>query len=359
MFKSKSYYRLATISLLWLLGLSMPVKSEPNLPINPPEIAPAKQDSKGRYLNINQNLPGVSIKVRAPFFARRVATAFKSKDGAPKRIANDGSSLRLATAASEPTATWIGHATFLVQMENLTFLTDPIWSNRPSPVPFAGPNRYVKPGMALEDLPPIDFVVISHNHYDHLDIPTLRKLAKRNTETVFFVPLGNAKLLRKKGIQRVEEMNWGEAINFKTATIHCLPTQHWSKRSLTDTRKTLWSSWAITGPQKRFYFAGDTGYFSGFNSIGQALGPFDLAAVPIGAYAPRAMMKSSHMNPEEAIQAALDLRAKKAVAMHFGTFNLSDEPLSEPPMRFKAAAEKTALAGEHSWVLNIGETRQF
>lgn len=359
MLTSKLYYRLAALGLICMLGLTMQVKSEPNPPIDQPDIAPAKQDSKGRYININENLPGVSIKVRAPFFARRVATSFIRKDGAPKRIVNDGALLRLPTAPSEPTATWVGHATFLVQMENLTFLTDPIWSNKPSPVPFAGPNRYVKPGIALKDLPPIDFVVISHNHYDHLDIPTLRKLAKRNADTVFFVPLGNAKLLRKKGIQRVEEMDWGDSIKFKSATIHCLPTQHWSKRSLTDTRKTLWSSWAVTGPQKRFYFAGDTGYFSGFDTIGRALGPFDLAAVPIGAYAPRAMMKSSHMNPEEAIQAALDLRAEKAVAMHFGTFNLSDEPLSEPPSRFKAAAKGTALDGQNSWVLDIGETMQF
>ena len=138
-------------------------------------------------------------------------------------------------------------------MEHVTFLTDPIWSNTPSPVPFAGPNRHVKPGLAIQDLPPIDFVVISHNHYDHLDLPTLRKLAKRNPETIFFVPLGNGKLLRNNGIEQVQEMDWGDSINYKTATIHCLPTQHWSKRSLTDTRKALWSAWAVTGPQRRFF----------------------------------------------------------------------------------------------------------
>jgi N-acyl-phosphatidylethanolamine-hydrolysing phospholipase D len=154
-------------------------------------------------------------------------------------------------------------------------------------------------------------------------------------------------------------MDWGDTVSFKTATIHCLPTQHWSKRSLTDTRKALWSSWAVTGPQRRFFFAGDTGYFSGFKKIGDKLGPFDLAAVPIGAYEPNAMMKASHMNPEEAVQAALDLRANNAVAMHYGTFNLSDEPLAEPPARFKAAAENTSLGDSHSWILDIGETRKF
>ena len=354
MIKKKFSPQFMAVGLICLLGLAMQVKGETER-----SFAPAEQDSKGRYINLDRNLPSVSIKVTAPFFARRVLTAFKSRDGAPQRIANDGEFLRENARHSEPTVTWVGHATLLVQMEHLTFLTDPIWSNRPSPVPFAGPNRYVKPGIAIEDLPPIDFVMISHNHYDHLDVPTLRKLAKRSPDTIFFVPVGNGKLLRKKGIEQVRELDWGETASIKGATIHCLPTQHWSKRSLTDTRKALWSSWAVTGPQRRFYFAGDTGYFEGFKEIGEKLGPFDLAAVPIGAYEPNAMMKASHMNPEEAVQAAVDLQAKTAVAMHFGTFDLSDEPIGEPPLRFKAAAQSTALGDSNSWVLDIGETRSF
>ena len=264
MIKKKFSPQFMTVGLICLLGLAMQVKGETER-----SFAPAEQDSKGRYINLDRNLPGVSIKVTAPFFARRVLTAFKSRDGAPQRIANDGEFLRENARHSEPTVTWVGHATLLVQMEHLTFLTDPIWSNRPSPVPFAGPNRYVKPGIAIEDLPPIDFVMISHNHYDHLDVPTLRKLAKRSPDTIFFVPVGNGKLLRKKGIEQVRELDWGETASIKGATIHCLPTQHWSKRSLTDTRKALWSSWAVTGPQRRFYFAGDTGYFEGFKEIGE------------------------------------------------------------------------------------------
>jgi N-acyl-phosphatidylethanolamine-hydrolysing phospholipase D len=354
MIKKKFPQRLISICLVCILGLAMQVKGEPerNFP-------PAKTDAKGRYTNIDENLPGVSIKVTAPFFLRRVATAFNRRNGAPLRIPNDGVYLRENANHSEPTVTWVGHATLLVQMDHLTFLTDPIWSNKPSPVPFAGPNRYVKPGIAIEDLPPIDFVMISHNHYDHLDLPTLRKLAKRSADTVFFVPVGNGKLLRKNGIDQIQELDWGDTAKIKDATIHCLPTQHWSKRSLIDTRKALWSSWAVTGPQRRFYFAGDTGYFAGFKEIGEKLGPFDLAAVPIGAYEPNAMMKVSHMNPEEAIQAAVDIKAQRAVAMHFGTFNLSDEPLGEPPLRFKAAAQDTIIGEDNSWVLSIGETRKF
>jgi N-acyl-phosphatidylethanolamine-hydrolysing phospholipase D len=187
----------------------------------------------------------------------------------------------------------------------------------------------------------------------------LKSLAKRNPKTIFYVPLGNDDLLRQEGINKIEELDWGQTAVYKGVTVHCLPSQHWSKRSLTDTHKALWSSWAVTSADKRFYFAGDTGYFPGFAQIGESLGPFDLAAVPIGAYEPRAMMRESHMNPEEALRAAIDLQTTRAVAMHFGTFDLSDEPISEPPLRFKAAARKSELSEKDAWVLDIGETRKF
>ena len=313
----------------------------------------------GRFTNIVGEIGHGSFAVRFPFMLRRLSTYFRSGDGAPERVANDGLFLRENSRHSIPTVTWIGHATLLVQMEHVTFLTDPTWSNRPSPVPLIGPGRFVEPGLRLDDLPAIDFVVISHNHYDHLDLPTLQLLSQRNAETVFYVPLGNGELLRRHGIDNVEELDWGQTAKYKGATIHCLPSQHWSKRSLTDDHKALWSSWAVTGADRRFYFAGDTGYFSGFEKIGARLGPFDLVAVPIGAYEPRAMMRESHMNPEEALRAATDLHAVRAVAMHYGTFDLSDEPLSEPPLRFKQAARGSSLANGAAWTLNIGETREF
>ncbi len=217
----------------------------------------------------------------------------------------------------------------------------------------------MEPGIAIEDLPPIDFVVISHNHYDHLDLRTLEALAQRDAETIFYVPVGNGALLQAAGIARVVELDWGDRVTFEGATIHCLPTQHWSKRGVADDQKALWASWAVTGPERRFYFAGDTGFFGGFQRIGEGLGPFDLVAVPIGAYAPRAMMKASHMDPEEAWRAAVALRARRAVAMHFGTFDLSDEPLDEPPTRFRAAAQRMNGSEPAAWVLDIGETRAF
>jgi N-acyl-phosphatidylethanolamine-hydrolysing phospholipase D len=322
-------------------------------------LGPAPRDAEGRFVNTVGELPHGSFGVRFPFFLRRIGGAFRSRADAPERIENDGAFLRENARHSQPTVTWIGHATLLVQMDHVTFLTDPIWSSTPSPVPFVGPSRFVEPGLAFEDLPPIDFVVISHNHYDHLDLPTLEALAARAGETRFFVPLENGALLREEGISNVVELDWGDSVEVKGVRVHCLPTQHWSKRGLGDDRQALWSSWAVVGSERRFYFAGDTGYFEGFARIGQALGGFDLAAVPIGAYEPVRMMRASHLNPEEAVRAALDLGARAAVAMHFGTFDLSDEPLGDPPRRFRAAAEQTGFGIPAAWVLQIGETRGF
>ncbi len=325
----------------------------------PAVLGPAPRDGNGRFTNPAGTLSHGSFGVRFPFFLRRIAGSFRNRPGAPERTPNDGAWLRENARHSEPTVTWVGHATLLVQMDHVTFLTDPIWSKRPSPVSFAGPRRFVPPGIALADLPPIDFVVVSHSHYDHLDVPTLRELAERDAETLFLVPLGNRELLLGKGIENVAELDWGDTRRVEGVTVHCLPAQHWSQRGMNDKDETLWASWAVTGPERRFYFAGDTGYFDGFARIARALGPFDLAAVPIGAYLPVAMMQESHLNPEEAVQAALDLEARRAMAMHFGTFDLSDEPLEEPPRRFREAASATRLGERGSWVLKIGETRRF
>ena len=323
------------------------------------ELGPAPRDADGRFANPVGPLSHGSFALRLSFFLRRIGGTFRGRPGAPGRIDNDGAFLRDNARHSVPAVTWIGHSTLLVQMDHVTFLTDPIWSDKPSPVSFAGPRRFVPPGLALEDLPKIDFVVVSHNHYDHLDLPTLVALAERDPETRFLVPLANAELLRGDGIENVEELDWGETREHAGVTLHCLPAQHWSQRGVDDRRRALWSAWAVTGPERRFYFAGDTGYFDGFTRISEAIGPFDLAAVPIGAYRPVAMMQASHLNPEEAVQAALDLRARQALAMHFGTFDLSDEPLDEPPTRFREAAAESALGEDSAWVLRIGEMREF
>lgn len=322
-------------------------------------LRPVVADEKGYFSNPVGALDHAGLDVRVPFMLRRIGTYFRNDDEAPRRVKNDGLMLRTNAQAMKPTVTWVGHSTLLVQMSGVTFLTDPIWSKIPSPVPLLGPRRFVPPGITIDDLPKIDFVLVSHNHYDHLDLPTLRQLARRNAETLFIVPEGNGALLRRAGITAVRELNWGQSMEQGKVTLHCLPAQHWSKRSLTDTNKALWSSWAVTSADRRFYHAGDSGYFPGFKAIGERLGPFDLAAVPIGAYAPRAMMQGSHMNPEEALTAAQDLGAKRAVAMHFGTFDLSDEPLAQPPQRFRDAAVAQGFGKDKAWVFKIGETREF
>ncbi len=294
------------------------------------------------------------LDVVVPFLARRFAGFFRDRSGAPPRVANDGAFLRENARHSEPTVTWIGHATVLVQMDHRTFLTDPIWSEKPFPVSFVGPKRFAPPALALEALPPIDFVLISHNHYDHLDLPTLRWLSARGTP--FFVPLGDAGWLRAAGIGPVEELDWWDRREVAGLEIHCVPAQHWSGRRLTDGCASLWAGWVVHGPTRRFYFAGDSGYFPGFREIGTKLGPFGLAALPIGAYDPPRMMRPVHLDPEEALQAGLDVGAERMLGIHYGTFDLTDEPLDEAPRRFHAEGVRRGIASARLWTPPLGET---
>jgi N-acyl-phosphatidylethanolamine-hydrolysing phospholipase D len=320
---------------------------------------PAPRDASGRFLNLAGEIPRAGARITLPFQFRRIASSIAGRPGAPGRVDNDGAFLRQNAEHSVPTATWIGHATLLVQMGGQSFLTDPTWSSTASPISWLGPRRFVEPGLDLEALPPIDFVVISHSHYDHLDLPTLVRLAQRSRDTRFLVPLGNAALLRNAGVERVEEFDWGQGTRVGGVEVTCVPSQHWSQRGLFDARRSLWCAWVVIAPERRFYFMGDSGWFSGFADIGRALGPFDLAAVPIGAYQPAAMMRPHHVDPEQAVQAGVRLRARRLVAMHFGTFDLSDEPLDEPPPRFRVAAARAGYSEADAWILQIGETRDF
>jgi N-acyl-phosphatidylethanolamine-hydrolysing phospholipase D len=321
-------------------------------------LGPAPRDGDGRFLNPVGPLAHVGVGVRFPFFLRRAYHSFAAREGRAAGVGNDGAFLRENARHSVPTVTWIGHATVLVQMDHVSLLSDPIWSERASPVGFVGPRRLLAPGVALEDLPPIDAVLVSHNHYDHLDLGSLAALARRDPRTRFLVPLGNAALLREAGVERVEELDWGESTDVRGVAVHCLPAQHWSQRGLTDKNRALWASWAAVGPGRRFYFAGDSGYFDGFAKIGAALGPFDLAAIPIAAYEPDAMMRQAHLDPEQAERAGRDVRARRVLGIHWGTFDLADEPQDEPPRRFLDAAA-AAGAPESAWILPVGETREF
>jgi len=234
-------------------------------------------------------------------------------------------------------AVWVGHATYLINNGDINILTDPIFSKRASPIGFAGPKRMIPPAMQLNDLPKIDAVVVSHNHYDHFDIWSLKKLYKLNPETIFMIPVGDKKKLIKAGIKNVVEMNWWESLKVSNTTFHFTPVQHWSKRGLFDRNKSLWGGWFMQTDALALYHAGDTGYSNDFKTTYERLGAPDYSFIPIGAYDPRWFMKDSHVNPEEAVQIALDLKTSHSFGMHWGTFILTDEPVLEPPVRLERA----------------------
>jgi N-acyl-phosphatidylethanolamine-hydrolysing phospholipase D len=273
-------------------------------------------------------------------------------------------------ATQEPAITWIGHATMLVQMGGLNILTDPIFSQRASPVQFAGPKRYQPPGIALKDLPRIDAVLLSHNHYDHLDTASVKALnAQPGGAPLFIVPLGVKKWFAAEGIANVQQMDWWDKQTVKTASgqveVHFTPVQHWSARSLGDRRATLWGGYALFAPDFHAYFSGDTGYSKDFADTRERFaamqteqqgGGFDMALIAVGAYEPRWFMKEQHVNPEEAVQIHLDLRAKRSVGIHWGTFDLTDESLDQPPKDLAAARAAKKLPQEAFDVMAIGQT---
>jgi len=262
---------------------------------------------------------------------------------------------------SDPTITWIGHATLLIQYDGLNILTDPHFTERASPFRFIGPRRFTPPGLALTDLPQIDLVVISHNHYDHLDKGTIKALYTRQADQPprIFVPLKQKQWFDNLGIPNVVELDWGENADYKGWRVHAVPTQHWSGRSLWDRNKVLWAGWVLEHPSFRFLFAGDTGYSPDFTDIGKRFGPIDLAAIPIGAYEPRWFMNPSHVNPEEAVDIHLDIRARYSVGIHWGTFQLTDEPMDEPPVRLKQVLKRFGIPQDRFFIMKHGETRSL
>jgi N-acyl-phosphatidylethanolamine-hydrolysing phospholipase D len=272
------------------------------------------------------------------------------------RVANDGAALR--SNPQRPAITWIGHATLLVQVDGLSVLTDPQWSDRAGPTSWLGAKRLGPPGLAFEALPRIDVVVVSHDHYDHLDLPTVKRLAAAH-DPLFVVPLGFKAWFADNGMTRVEELDWWQEREHRGVRFVCVPAQHFSQRSLWDGNRRLWASWAIVGREKRLYFGGDTGYFSGFKEAARRLGPFDVAALPIGTYLPPEIMKLVHLTPEEATQAFVDLDAKVMLGMHWGTFDLAEEPIDEPPVRMLADIRRRNIDPSRAWILKIGETRQW
>jgi N-acyl-phosphatidylethanolamine-hydrolysing phospholipase D len=309
----------------------------------------------GTFRNLDPDFWSASNWTRVRFYLLGLSTLLNRESAfTPLPSAQPGVAALRGNRHSA-TVTWVGHSTVLVQLDGVNFLTDPVWSLRVGPWSgTVGVGRFTPPGIAFDDLPPIDFVVISHDHYDHLDEATVRRLA-RAFNPRFVVPLGLKAWLAERGIANVSELDWGESVTVKGLTIVCTPAQHGSGRALIDAGQRLWASWAVIG-SKRFYFGGDSGYAPHLAMIGEALGPFDLAALPIGSYTPPDVARPVHMSPEEALQGSLDLRSTRFIGIHWGTFKLAREPYDEPPRRIAAEVARLALDPRSIWIPKPGET---
>lgn len=258
---------------------------------------------------------------------------------------------RIATPGAAPQVTWIGHATALIQYRGINVLTDPIFSPRASPLSFAGPKRATQPALTLSELPAIDYVLISHNHYDSLDATTVRAIGNRAT---WFAPPGHKSWFAEQDVHNLVELDWWQSHRVPLLEVTATPVQHWSGRSLFDRYDALWSGWSLRIQDFSVWFGGDTGYNDKqFKEIGARLGPFDLGIIPIGGYEPRWFMRDMHVNPEEAVQIHQEVQARYSIGVHWGTFPLTAEPIDEPPRRLAIAAN---LRGAHFETIDIGET---
>jgi len=251
----------------------------------------------------------------------------------------------------EGSLTWVGHASFYLRLGGARILLDPIFAPRIGPVP-----RLTAPGFSLADLPGVDIVIVTHNHRDHLDPWTIKRLGP---EPTYVVPVGNGQILKALGARSVVELDWWESTLIGDLAISIVPARHWSMRYPWDRNEALWGGCVIRAPEGTAYHSGDTAFFEQFEEIGRRAGPIDWAMLPIGAYEPRWFMEPQHMCPEEAVEAARLLGAKHFVAMHWGTFKLTDEPVGEPPERARAQWQKSGGEEDRLWILDVGETRRL
>jgi L-ascorbate metabolism protein UlaG (beta-lactamase superfamily) len=256
---------------------------------------------------------------------------------------------------SAAAVTFVGHATFLIQTAAGNILTDPMYSDRAGPLNLSGPRRVRQPAVRFDDLPRIDTVLLSHNHYDHCDLPTLRQLAAR-FDPLVITPLGNGALVRSAGIRRVGELDWWQRGGTSAMPVTLTPAHHFSARTPFDRNRALWGGFVLEVAASRIYFAGDTAYVPFFAEVRQRLGPIDLALLPIGAYEPRWFMRPVHMNPAEAVQAHIDLESRKSIGMHFGTFQLTTEGIDDPLRALEEARLARAVAPADFQTLSFGET---
>ena len=271
----------------------------------------------------------------------------------PESVAADLALIKAPTADAIQLS-WVGHATFLVQVSGVNILTDPQFSERASPLSFVGPKRAAPPGILLKDLPRTDVAIISHDHYDSLDVDTVKGLGN---EVHYLVPLGLKSWFEDLGISNVTELDWWQTEEYQGVKFHLVPAQHWSKRTPWGTNSTLWGGWVIETSKGNIYFAGDSGYDSKiFREIGERLGPMKLSLLPIGAYRPRWFMKPMHVDPFEAVRIHQDVKSELSIGMHWGTFKLTDEPLNEPPALLERALKESSIPAEKFRTLKFGET---
>jgi N-acyl-phosphatidylethanolamine-hydrolysing phospholipase D len=293
------------------------------------------------------------------FMRRRLlgrASRVDAPDGhvLPKREAGAG----LEAAGKSDSITWLGHASFLIQLGGRKILTDPFLSERASPFPFFGPRRLAGPSLGAADLPPVDALLLSHNHYDHLDLQALAALRDSGRATAV-MPLRVARYLERSRFAATVELDWLEQAEITGVRITALPAIHFSKRGLFDRNASLWCGFLLEAADRTVLFAGDTAFGPVFAEVAQRLPQPDLALVPIGAYEPRTLMRGSHCTPEEGVQIAREFGARRVCGMHWGTIQLTDEPVFEPPSRFRAAARVAGYAEEEVWILAIGETKSL
>jgi L-ascorbate metabolism protein UlaG (beta-lactamase superfamily) len=258
---------------------------------------------------------------------------------------------------ADAVVTFIGHSTFLIQTAAGNIITDPMYSERAGPCRVLGPRRVRPPAVLFERLPPISIVLLSHNHYDHCDLPTLSALASR-FDPVVVTPLGNGPLVRSAGIRHIEELDWWQESTVSGMALTPTPAHHFSARGPFDRNRALWSGFVLRAGKASIYFSGDTAYGGFFREIRRRLGPPDLALLPIGAYEPRWFMHSVHMNPAEAVQAHMNLRAAESIGMHFGTFQLTTEGIDEPLRALDEARRASSIPASQFHTLGFGESRR-
>jgi L-ascorbate metabolism protein UlaG (beta-lactamase superfamily) len=329
---------------------------EPTIALN--ESKPKHHAASGFRNHPHKPEQPASRSLGISFYFRRFKVSFFPPEVPSGHVMSEQQALlSLNDLKDQNTITWLGQSTFLIRIDGKNVLTDPFLTNNAFPLSWGGPERYSPPGLKIKNLPPIDIVIISHDHHDHLDPKTLAALPRKENIAIL-VPLGLKDMIEEMGFKTIHELDWHQSVTIGEITLTALPAVHNSGRGLNNQNKNLWCSWAIRNTSINLYFAGDTAYSSSaFKEIGAMHGPFDVALVPIGAYEPRDFMRAYHANPEEAVQIGLDLNAKTLIAMHWGTIDLSDEPHWEPPQRFRAHANANGYPAEQAWVLKIGETR--